>query len=389
MVRRNVFRDYERSFSTKEIYLGESDEQKYDYEKERRKLIGRYNFLYDNAPLILAQIMYEHQKSKPALCRDIGELIGIDLNNQMPYERNYICDNIHLSIFHLLEEYMFSGEHYQDADLVNLFNTIRYSPSAYLKVKEDFFLKDIKVGVNHKDIAILVLLELMRSFIFNQEYEKTVLVSRLDNVNRYEKTLDPAYLLFANEYVTDTEKSRKKAALDEYFRLSKYRNLGFTSKEVPFLLPNYQLPVISDFSLVGTNKFLKAIWDLSGKLTFDEIREVYFSHHEEIPWDTKTICEEKKDKIERVEGIKPCGSTLYLEEDNIFYRDESFFMICPKCGYMVNIDGLIDNKEIRRRIEFKYWGDKFILRKQAILSELVSLEGIDKAKSLVKERKGI
>lgn len=380
-----IFRDYERTYSPKEIYLGKLEKSCYDYEIMRKRLIDRYNFLYNNAPLILAQIMYEHKTSKPTLCSDIGDLVGINLTNQHPYDRGYICDMTHLSIFHLVEEYMFG----EGDELVSLINKIKCSSIAYLEVKDDFFLKDSKVGVNRKDMAVLVLLELMRSFIFNQGYEKTIIVRRKNDDNYYERHIDSLYLPFKGENVTDMERSRKKSALDEYFRLSKYRNLGYGKKEVPFLLPNYQLPIISEFSLVGTNEFLKTIWELEGKLTFDEIREVYFSHHEEIPWDTKVVCEEKKDKIKRDKGSLPCGSTLYLEEENIFYRDESFFMICPKCGYMVNIDGLIDNREIRRRIEFKYWGDKFILRKQDILSELVKLDGIDKAKSLVKERKGI
>lgn len=380
-----IFRDFERTYSPKEIYLGKLEKNYYDYEIMRKLLINKYNFLYKNAPLILAQIMYEHESSKPVLCKDIGDLVGIDLTNQHPYDRGYICDMKHLSIFHLVEEYMFG----EGDELVSLFNKIKGSPSAYLKVKDDFFLKDSNVGVNRKDEAVLVLLELMRSFIFNQTYDKTIIVRRKNDDNYYERHIDSLYFPFVGENVTDIERSRKKSVLDEYFRLSKYRNLGYGKKEIPFLLPNYQLPIISEFSLVGTNDFLKTIWELEGKLTFDEIREVYFSHHEEIPWDTKVICEEKKDRIKREDGVTPCGSTLYLEEENIFYRDESFFMICPKCGYMVNIDGLIESSEIRRRIEFKYWGDKFILRKQDILAELVKLDGIDKAKSLVKERKGI
>jgi len=362
--------------------------KKYDENIFRHKnsLIIRYNYLYKYASFVLAQILHEHKKDFRGLCEDITIVTGICIDDDIYFDRNYVYNNQNLSIFHLVEEFLFSDKYSEDTELYKLIENIKIStPSVYDSVRRDFLLNDKNVGVNKKDIAMQVLLELMRSHIFNQDYNTTRIVRKVDN--DYERFIDLSFLPFVRENVTSIVKGYKQAALEQYLNICCYRNLGFGAKKVNNLLVNFQLPVIREKSLVGNNEFLKAIWDLDGKLTLDEIRHIYFKTHIEIPWDTKTNCLERKDKINRVEGIKPCGSTIYLKEDNIFYRDESFFMICPKCGYMINVDGLIESKDIRRRIEFKYWGDKFILRKQDILSELVSIDGMDKAKSLVKERK--
>lgn len=356
------------------------------YKRYKYSLINRYNYLYKYAAFVLAQLIYEHKNDLPGLCEDVTRITGIDISNDTFFDRQYVFNSKNLSIFHLVEEFLFSDQYYEDTELFKLIENIKISvPSVYDSVRNDFLITDKNVGVNKKDIAMQVLLELMRSHIFNQDYKTTSVVRRVHN--DYERHIDLSFLPFVGENVTSIDKGYKQAALDQYLSICCYRNSGYGKRNISNLLVNYQLPGIRERSLIGNNKFLKAIWDLDGKLTFDEIRDIYFSTHLEIPWDTKTTCMEKEDKIDRDTNIKPCGSTIYLEEENIFYRDESFFMICPKCGYMVNIDGLIDNREIRRRIEFKYWGDKFILRKQSIISELISIDGFDKAKNLVKERK--
>ena len=43
-----IFRDYERTYSPKEIYLGKLEKSCYDYEIMRKRLVDRYNFLYNN-----------------------------------------------------------------------------------------------------------------------------------------------------------------------------------------------------------------------------------------------------------------------------------------------------------------------------------------------------
>lgn len=346
----------------------------------KNEMLNRYCFLYENSFFILAQIAKEHEKDFKDLSNDIKSILDISFDNQILYdrERKYIT----LSMFHLLEEYMFGPYRCNKTELEKVVSDMKYRPSVYLKLKNDFIFQDSKIGVNRKDISMRILLELMSSFIKSQSSSKTVFVERCYDGLRSISVRG----IYKDLTISVSDIKLKSNCLDSYFYINKYQNIGFGKQEISDFLPGYSLPVLSDKTLVSSNSFLFALRRLQAKPDLKDSRDIYFKYHEEIPWDSQAVCETKKDNIKRSSSIKPCNKSFYLNEEDIFYAKESFLQICPYCGYIVNIDGKIKSFDVRRRIEFRDYQDETLLLKRNILSELISLGGLDKANILVKSR---
>lgn len=342
----------------------------------KKLLMDRYKFLYENAPFILAEIQAEHFDEYPALCGDIKSITGIDGSNLGPFNRKCSPDNITIPYTLLLvEEYLFSNYRDTKTELeIYIDNMYKYPSSVVGILIGDFISNDVNYGETKKDKAVCVLLELVRSLLYNQN-SNTLVKSRTKNNDMIYTSADPSVCSF--------EIRHKQSCLEEYLRLARYRNRLFEFGDDDALLPNYSLNKLTTLSLVGSNPFLSYI--SKSKLSFDEIRSVYFYFHKEIPWDTEAVCKKSNDIIPRDKNSFSCGSKFYVNEDSVFSLAGEVLQLCPKCGYLVNVSDKV-SPEVRRRIEDRDCLDKDVLRKRELLSELIKIGGIDDAKKLVKRK---
>lgn len=339
------------------------------------EIIRRYCFLYENSFFILMQILFEHQHDLKDVCKDIENITGLSLFNQIPYDRNEKFSN-HISMFHLVEEYMLGDYRFRKTELERIVNDMRYRPSVYLKAKMDYIFTDKKYGINKKDISMQVLLELMGDFIKSQN-GYTAIIERGRHRIIYKGGSGKVLLNVA-------DKKNKAKGLDVFFDICKYKN-DSNSKKYERIISNHQMSDLSNRSLVMYNEFLFALRRISFADKNKVVQDIYLEYHDELPYDLESVCEEKKDNIERV-VLQSCGNRFYINEDRIFYYKDNYLHLCPKCGYVVNVGKKIFSDGVKKRIEDRCFDDKNILYKQNKLSELISLGGLTTVKSLIKSR---
>ena len=346
------------------------------YKDAKNVLMDRFKFLYKNAPFILAEIQAEHFDEYPALCEDIKKLTGIDGRKLGPFNRSCNPDNITVPYtFLLVEEYLFCDYRDTKTELeIYIENMYKYPSGIVGLLIDEFHLNDVDYGETKKDIAVCVLLELVRSLLCNQNANTLVRTRTVDNDMIYRN---------GSCSILDFDIGYKKNCLDEYLRLARYRNRIFRFEDEKVLLPNYRLNKLSNISLVDTNVFLVNISDCN--LSYDEISSVYFSSHKEIPCDTETVCKKSNDLVSRDINSFSCGSKFYVNEESVFSLVGEVLQLCPKCGYLVNVSDKV-SPEVRRRIEARDSLDADVLRKRLLLSELIKIGGMEEAKKLVKKR---
>jgi len=342
-------------------------------------MMKRYAFLYENSNFILAQILYEHRKYLKEMCDDITRVTGIYLDyfdNELHYKRTGDFVN-HLSMFQLIEEYMFGDYHGHKTELERILLEMRIHTEKYSHIKNHFWFYDDK-RTHFKDTTTQVLLELMRDFVKNQGTNTVVVERGIGGLHYYGGN--------STFTVSVADLKEKVRTIDKYLDINSFRNNSNQNRQ-RLLSSSHKFPVISNKTLVISNNFL---YD-TRSLVFDEnnesVRDFYFSCHDEIPFDLEGICRETKDDIERV-VIKPCKENFRINEDAIFYAKDSYLQMCSRCGYIVNVSDSLDNEEVKRRIRNRYIYDQNILYKNNKLSELVSLGGVNDFKRLVKSRNG-
>ena len=208
---------------------------------------------------------------------------------------------------------------------------------------------------------------------------------------------------------TDRENSVEKLhALDEYFKIARYKNDGHVWHS-GYLLKYMDVsnaftdiitrPHEATYSrLEGDNglESSKMVLFLTSKsnhnpendsvLTEKEKQDIYLKYHDELPWDLQAKCAIEDQAIPtlielgmtRPDHTFPCGNTFYIKEEDIFVnlneRQYRYYMLCPHCGYMVHIPSKELPDTIRKRIEDRCYNDPKLFRKKCLYSELLSLE---------------
>ena len=269
-------------------------------EYARSLMMNRFKFLYKNAPFILAEIQAEHFDKYPVLCNDIKEITGIDGMELGPFNRSCNPDNISIPYTLLLvEEYLFCDYQTNKTELETYIENMYQYPSSVVGLLIGEYSTVPDYGETKKDVAICVLLELVRSLLYNQD-TNTLVKKRTSNNDLIYTSADSSICSF--------EVRHKQSCLEEYLRLARYRNYYFDKDNKFPLLPNYDLRKLTNLSLIGSNMFLKDVNTLEGELTSEDIRSVYFGYHNEIPWDTKTTCKKSHDIVKRDEESYCCGN---------------------------------------------------------------------------------
>ena len=349
-------------------------------ENIKLELISRYKYIYENAIYILAPYMYEETEEE-----------RYKLNKKYKQEdKNHplISNDLLIYLKELPSNLLLDLESFLLSDTP--FNQSKLFIELEEKKKNPDFLNKVKNGLSllEKD---------------NSKY--SFIKTKLDSWNLLVNVRE-----FINEQSGDLKNKEKKiTALDEYFRINRYKNDGkiwtsghsinfkdmdnFTSFSA--ILPKYERKPGRDKKDIGLRKgeLIDFLANQSNHydynfsvLTEDEKQDIYLTYHDELPWNLEKTCEFEEEYIPtlidngliRPEHTKPCGETFYVSEKEIFINPNDslyrYYQLCPHCGFIVNIPKEILSDGIKERIEERCLKDPNLFRKMYLYSELYSLE---------------
>lgn len=204
-------------------------------------------------------------------------------------------------------------------------------------------------------------------------------------------------------------RDRKIIALDEYFKIGRYKNDGklWTSG---FEFNFYDAQNIDNFNMVILKKqkvpkraiddiglesgsFIKILSssvnyneDNYSILSEQEKQDIYLAYHDELPWDLEITCslefpynDDKEDiRLVRPENTHPCGKQFHVKESEIFIlpydKTYRYFQVCPNCGWITNIPKEILSEEVKHRIESRSIKEPNLFNKMRTYSEQFSLQ---------------
>ena len=334
-------------------------------EKEaKQELVERYKYIYRNAMFILAPYMREQSEEEfKKLNKTFNGIIK---------KPAIFFDIDGKPIVSTLEKFLLSDVYYEESELY------KYVES---KKKDKEYLEQVKIG-----------LELLEKCNEGKEY----FITKLDEF----KILSTVY-----DYVQDqsgdlSNKSNKLRILDEYCKLSRYKNDGkirFSGRnrsieDCESVSINLNSPKPSrDKNDVGvkSNTFIKGIirlpYNQNNRSIFTEIekQDVYLLFHDELRRDLEIKCDTTSPSTIsgiriRPEGTEPCDTRFYIREEDIFVKQDvnifRYYQVCPYCGYIVNIPNEILTNGVINRIEKRCEKDPNLFRKEYLYSELKQLD---------------
>ena len=128
----------------------------------------------------------------------------------------------------------------------------------------------------------------------------------------------------------------------------------------------------------------------------EEKEKIYFSLHDEIPWNLEIECDTNSSELNSIEYSTPkCNKKIRVEEEKIFINPSSaqnkYLMLCPHCGRIVNVDESLLSDGVKLRIEKRCQKDPYLFRKMCLYSELQLIKEInsESGKILLKKESNI
>lgn len=337
------------------------------------ELAKRYKYLYENiiyifAPFVHKQTQEEYKNMLEKMNNKNIPLWKI-MKNSITYIKSFDVETLSL-----LERFLLETTSIEETEF--------YKKLEFLKQDKEY-LEKVKKGC--------ILLDEKNKNLMESVKEKFTIWKLLINVRNY-----------INNQSSDLKnKKLKLEALDEYFRLDRYKNDGKIWKsgfELLFCDVNNNLimsAIVDKNNIkkipsrekndigIKNNEFINCFSntslikskDNSIHLTEKEKQDVYLSLHEELPWDLEIECNlEEEPKNKRPDNTYPCNKKFYIDEKEIFVKDNLFFQLCPKCGYMVIINDKLLTDNIKNRIIDNCNKDKNLYRKMELYSELKALD---------------
>jgi len=356
-----------------------------EFIKEFKK---RYAFLQKNYLFLLAPLIREESDLWLSHRKSDYEFRGQEFNSE-----RQIYIGIDKYLFSLIEHFMFFYKNGTDGRIENhpLYKKVR----SLQNNKE--YLEEVKRGI---------------SILEKEKLEKNYLKINLSLFDLFVMIRG----FIKGEH--NSSKSGKLDILDEYFRVSRYRNDG-KSWISGFKLDScdakknlngsnidpcgrrcysvidlqgsgcFNNPFIAGFRrserIVGDN--YEVVSGFFGKvnrklvrydlvyshLSDEDILELYLRDHDELPWNLKVMCSDDS-SFERPKGTKPCFRNLNVREENVFMLGNYFYNMCPNCGYIVNVTDSLVNSKVRERIAMRCGDDIHNSKKNLLFSELISLD---------------
>ena len=323
----------------------------------------RYCYLYENAPYILFFIVNDLEDDN--FSEEVKERIGFDFRYEPFLPKR---DFKSLVIFEFLED-MFLGNDFKHKNVLeNVIRQLRNYNSVSESFKKEFDFSS-NIGASKYDECMRLLVDIVYSFVDSQNVSTKV----------YQKTYSGC-ISVPSPYNSRMERSldyfeikSKKKALESYYRVLSYSNCLGGGSYLKDRGINYVFSP-PERTLISSNLFIKAMQYFFGinDITKSFEKSIYFKLHDELPWNNNCICNS-------IHGVEDgCGADFRVQEEDIFYKDDKFNVICPCCGAICTT-GIMPGKfkdRIEERIKKRFVGDKFFDRKISALSELYSMGSI-------------
>lgn len=370
--------DIDYSFGYDSIYVEDKTIRLGGYSKDSslsnipvlsiNELLRRYSFIYDNAGIILGQIINEAKYRKLSIGERLANNVNININ-----DNNKASDEVD-DIFVLLEEFLLGDINSEETKFYSIINRISSDNDLFCYTKKQFVNEDVK------DFNVRVILEFV-SFMIEQQAGTYICEDFINN-----KVYDENGFV---KCVSISDIKEKLKMLKPYFDIVFYQNKEngrWNGKRRVLIDRRDEFKVL--YTLVDYNDFNKYFCNPK-KDDFDNIvvipekaiQSIYCKNHEELPWNMKVKCV-SDDSIERPSNTSCCGNEFLVKEENLFVVGDSSYHLCSCCGYIVKVN--VSDK-ILERARRKCSEDSTYLRKKILYSELMSLDKGEGAKSLIKK----
>ena len=336
------------------------------------ELLNRYSFIYENAGVILGQLIHESNLLNLSIGNSLSKNTNIYLNEyNCPLQKE--C-----KLFSLLEEFLLGDIPVENTSFYAVIKSINEDENLFKRTKIQFVNEDVK------DFNMRVILEFVSFMI---EHQKGAYVTTRASDGNYERVYDHAGFV---KTISISDIKQKLKALRPYFDIVFYQNREngmWNGKRRIWADRRDEFEV--NFTLVDFNYFNKCFSDTTYqgdiylenfyRLPEDTIQSIYTKYHDELPWNMKVKCFSDNSCV-RPRNTSSCGSEFLVKEEDMFVIDDNVYHLCSNCGYIVRVSV---NHRIKNRIKRRCSEDNNYLRKKEIMSELMGLNGVDKAKVLV------
>ena len=311
----------------------------FNREDYKNELIKRFEYIYENSTFILAPYMVE-ESFRDDKFKHLGKL------------PDYLLIEI--------EKFLLGDDRMEDIYFYKMTEGLKKNKTHLEKVKQGLSLLED----SDEKLDVKKLLDTVRNFIIEETSSLEI-------------------------------KAKKLKALDEYYRIYRYSNDGkvWTSgfdinirdmKNFDYysgvLSKSYLVTNVGTSDSVRPGKFVNFLVregfknkDNNSVLTEEEKQRIYLKYHDEMPWDYSIRCTSSSDS-NVPEDTDCCGKSFYLSEKAMFKNGDNYYMLCPNCGYMVNVPSNILPQSVRQRVDERCALDEDLFRRMTLYSELIQLE---------------
>jgi len=342
--------------------------------EQKEEFFCRYKYLYENAGLILGLFLNSSWNSH--INKEIYERCGILLKKK----EKHLLYKDDFGIIDYLEEFILGDTHFKYTRLFDLVEEIKDKKDVFSSIKEEYSFAQPNIGFSKYDIVFKTVLDLVRSHVDAQNQDKTIYYKK--GTKAYERLTVGGRLYDESiAHITNSEINHKIATLACYYDMLSYSNSSLGSHLFTYVGFSHEFPIV-DKSFVIYNPFLGAFTNygkfnkIIDRTIFSdkERREMYFNFHDELPRMFSSCSGE-------------CPS-FKIEEEDVFYYENKFNYICPYCGSVrdVNIPNTGRLSKLRERIMSHSLDDETMKKKLKLLSELVTIDGYETYKELIKKK---
>ena len=333
-------------------------------EQQMEEFTERYCYLYENAPVILYFMV--NNLNDEEFSEEVKKRTGFDFR-----DKNFVMSRNSKDIndFLLLEDIVL-GDDYDCGNVLKTSVLILRNCSSISESFDKEFDFSSNIGIGKYDLCMKLLLDIVYSFINIQSFFPTNLCQKtqfgykvLEHVTGKSLQLD--------SYEVDF----KLRGLGCYYNILGYRNNISGNVVLERERLDYGFP--TGKTLVNANNFVGTLLSLDKTSSTVRIlgNMIYFRLHDEMPWHHNCFCCNHS-------GVEDgCGTEFYVKEEDIFYKDGKFRVMCPGCGAICTTSVWNDSfqDKIEERIKKRSIDDKYLDRKIEILSELHSIGAIEVA----------
>ncbi len=325
----------------------------------KNEMINRYIYLSKTSEFIFGYFMREETEEE----KNIYKYLSSRVSSLDEYNKNEI-NLIDTYSLYMYESLLFEDSNMEDTEGYNYFENIINNDLNKIKSNNGLILRD-KYNKTHSDKLIFD--------VFN--------------------TLSKIYEYISKQQNEVDNKMKKLSIIDEYIRISKYSNdsniwrggyyldnidKSFNKVNFRYYIEGKDLtPNRESFDVgIKNNPLINETYKL--KFTEDEKKDIYFTIHDEIPYDKTIKCNYNGiHEIDRPYNSRPCNKSITLETKEIFSQEREtdyvFLTLCRNCGFIAGVDTNIIPFSIQEEIIWKNKKDPSISEEAYLKSKLKAL----------------